>query len=109
MSNFFNVTNAKGSNGYKGSVTLTEDAVKRLSEGKNFGSKFEVFCWCVEQNWTKAMIMKYALETTRDQYFYNYYNKFLANKSQKAPSVTVTPETTAPTTPVAPVSELRKS
>jgi hypothetical protein len=87
------IKSSKASNGYKGSVTLSDEQVAKID--KEFNSKFEAFCYAADQNWTKAMIMKHVLGTTKDQYFYNYLGKYNAQKSQKVP--TSTPATATPT------------
>lgn len=103
-------THGNGST-YKGNVTVTDTEVEKLNV--TFDSKFKAFGWAVEQKWTKACIMKYILNTTRDQYFYNYLIKLRgSNKDNNnhTPTVTQTEtETETPTPSVAPVSELRKT
>jgi hypothetical protein len=78
----FQIEKSKSNNKYEGSVQLTEQQMVELSKGKTFKSKFELFCFGIEQNWTRKMIMKYCLDTTRDQYFYNYLIKYRSNQNK---------------------------
>jgi hypothetical protein len=68
------------SNKYEGKVSPSEQEMIELSKGKTFKSKFELFCYGIEQNWTKKTIMKYCLDTTNNQYFHNYLIKYNATK-----------------------------
>lgn len=75
------VNNQKSNNKYNGSVVVTDEVAKQVASTKSFNTKFELFCFGVQQNWSKKSIMKYCLDTTREQYFHNYYTKYLANKN----------------------------
>lgn len=74
------IVNKKSSNKYNGSKVVNDDDVKKIEQV--FDSKFQAFCYGVEQNWSKKCIMKYCLGTERDQYFYNYLLKYNANNSK---------------------------
>lgn len=50
------IVKRSSNNKYTGNVVVTQDDLNTSS---------------------KACIMKYCLDTTRDQYFYNYYLKYL--------------------------------
>jgi len=63
---------------YLGTKVVTQGEVDKISQV--FTSKFQAFCYGIENNWTKGSIMEHCLGTTRDQYFYNYYLKYLGTK-----------------------------
>lgn len=80
---FFNVTNKSNTKKHNGTIVLNDEQVQEIAKNKSFNSKFELFCFGIKEGWSKATIMKYCLETNREQYFYNYYTKYLANKNNK--------------------------
>ena len=69
------IVKRSSNNKYTGNVVVTQDEVNEIEE--EFKSKFDAFCYGIDHSWSKACIMKYCLDTTRDQYFYNYYLKYL--------------------------------
>lgn len=71
------IVSRKTSNKYNGNVNVTETEVNNIE--RIFNSKYEAFKYGIENNWNKKCIMKYCLETERDQYFYNYLNKYLSD------------------------------
>lgn len=75
-----NIVKKNAGNKYNGTVVVTEEQVNKID--KSFSSKFDAFCYGIANNWSKKSIMKYCLDTERDQYFYNYYLKYQASKSK---------------------------
>lgn len=71
------IVNRKTNNKYNGSVVVTEQQIENIDT--TFDSKYKAFCYGIQNNWSKKSIMKYCLGTERDQYFYNYLNKYLAD------------------------------
>jgi hypothetical protein len=63
---------------YNGAIVVTEKMLELIDH--TFNSKFEAFKFAIEQGWSRKSIMKHVLQTERDQYFYNYYTKYLASK-----------------------------
>jgi len=72
------IVNRKVSNKYNGTIVLTDEQASKIEQV--FNSKFEAFCYGIEKGWTKKSIMKYCLNTERDQYFHNYLLKYEASK-----------------------------
>jgi len=75
-----NIVSKSKSTKYTGTKIVTEAEVNAIT--KSFSTKFEAFCFAVESGWSKKSIMKYALDTEREQYFHNYYTKYLASKAK---------------------------
>jgi len=72
------IVKQNGGKKYLGNKEVTNDEVNKIT--KVFKTKFEAFIYGVENNWSKQSIMEHCLDTKRDQYFYNYYIKYLGLK-----------------------------
>jgi hypothetical protein len=73
------INNKRTNNKYNGTVVPTKVELDQLNN--KYNTKLELFYYSVQQNWSKKIIMAEVLGTTRDQYFYNYYIKYLSTKS----------------------------
>ena len=76
-SKMLKIVKKNGSKKYNGSIELSEAEVNAIE--LTFNTKFEAFTFGIESSWSKKMIMKHCLQTTREQYFHNYYSKYLAS------------------------------
>lgn len=74
------ITKKNSTTQYTGAIVVTDEMASKVTQA--FGSKFEAFCFGIGQGWSKKSIMKYCLDTTNNQYFYNYYVKYQASKSK---------------------------
>jgi hypothetical protein len=70
------IVKSNGSKKYEGNVVVTDAMAAAVDQ--TFKSKFDAFCYGIENNWSKKSIMKYCLDTENNQYFHNYYTKYQA-------------------------------
>lgn len=72
------IVKSSGNTKYNGTIVVTDAMATAVTQ--TFKSKFEAFCFGIQNNWSKKSIMKYCLDTERDQYFYNYFIKYNSSK-----------------------------